>query len=87
MTIHTLTAFFKWCSIINITLLIVSGLVFMVFPGFYYGVHGTMFDLPQEGFNTIFYGFLGLYKILILVFNLVPYVALVIVRKKQAAGT
>jgi len=59
MTIHTLTAFFKWCSIINITLLIVSGLVFMVFPGFYYGVHGTMFDLPQGAsiqFSTAFSG-------------------------------
>ncbi len=84
MDIRMTTAFFKWCSIINITLLVISALVFMASPDFYYGIHGTLFHLPREGFETIFYCFLGGYKILILVFNVVPWIALLIVRKKAA---
>jgi len=86
MDIRALTAFFKWCSIINITLLIVSALAFMAAPDFFYGIHDTLFHLPREGFETILYCFLGGYKILILVFNLVPYIALRIVMKKAAAA-
>ncbi len=49
-------------------------------PGF--GVPHTkkMVSNPRETFNLIFYSFLGLFKIVFLFFNLVPYVALLIVR-------
>jgi len=83
MNIQTTIAFFKWCTIINAALLIISALIFMSAPEFVYGIHGTLFNLPREGFETIFYCFLGGYKILILVFNLVPWIALLIVRKKR----
>jgi hypothetical protein len=37
--------------------------------------------MPREVFDVVLYSFLGLYKIVILVFNFVPYVALRIVEK------
>ena len=39
------------------------------------------FPIPRETFNVAIYSLLGFYKIVILVFNLVPYVALLIVRE------
>ena len=52
-------------------------------PDFIYNAHGQLFHLPREAFDVVLYAFLGLYKIFILVFNLVPYVALRIVENKQ----
>ena len=82
MDIQTLTAFFKWCTIINGILLIFSVAVFIVAPDLVYQIHGAMFPMEREVFDAIIYAFLGFFKILFLVFNLVPYGALLIVGKK-----
>ena len=82
MDIRTLTELFKWCTIINVALFILSAIMIMAAPDFIYGWHGQLFHMPREAFDVVLYSFLGLYKIVILVFNLVPYVALRIVEKK-----
>ena len=82
MDIRKLTTFFKWCTIINGALLVFWAIMFMAAPDFIYSVHSELFPMPQETFNMVIYSFLGLFKILFLVFNLVPYVALLIVEKK-----
>ncbi len=82
MDIRKLTEFFKWCTIINVTLFILSAIMFLAAPEFIYSAHGQLFHMPREAFDVVIYSFLGLYKIVILVFNLVPYVALRIVEKK-----
>ena len=82
MDIQFLTAFFKWCTIINVVLLIFSTIMIMTASDFIYSAHGHFFHLPREAFDVILYSFLGLFKIVILVFNLVPYVALRIIASK-----
>ena len=86
MDIQKLTAFFKWCTIINIVLFIFSVLFLIAAPDFVHGVHGQLFNLSREAFDVIIYSFLGLYKIFILVFNLVPYIALLIIEKNGRQG-
>ncbi len=81
MNIQTLTAFFKWCTMVNGTLLVLGIVVFMVAPGAGYQVQAIMFPLTQESFNAVMYASLGLFKILFLIFNIVPYAALRIVGK------
>jgi hypothetical protein len=44
-----------------------------------YGFHGLWFHLSVEQFDALHYGGMTLYKIGILLFNLVPYIALRIV--------
>ncbi len=83
INVQSLTEFFKWCSIINAVLLIFSIIVFIVMPDFVYRIHGHWFPMDRESFNVIIYGSLGFYKILFLVFNLIPYVALRIIGGKQ----
>lgn len=82
MDIQALTAFFKWCTIINGALLVLSVIMFIVAPDFIFSIHGSLFSLPREAFDVLTYGFLGVFKIFFLVFNAVPYVALLIVARK-----
>ena len=79
MDIIIVKTFFMWCTIINGLLLVISFLVCVLAGDWVYGMHSKWFPISREAFNIAFYSFLGLYKILVLVFNLVPYIACVIV--------
>ncbi|MDP6788503.1 MAG: hypothetical protein QF830_06700 [Rhodospirillales bacterium] len=87
MDIQQLKAFFLWCTVMNGALLILSILIFILVPDFVYTAHNAMFAMPRETFNVVIYAFLGLYKIVFLVFNAVPYGALLMVQIKGASGT
>ena len=60
-------------------MLAVSALMFMLVPDLIYSIHNTMFEITRESYNLAIYSFLGLFKITILVFNIVPYIALRII--------
>ena len=79
MDIQTLTAFFMWCSIINGVLLIIWIGMSMAYPELVYRTQNLWFPMPRETFTVVFYSFLGLFKIFFLIFNVVPYLALLIV--------
>ncbi len=79
MDIQTLTRFFMWCTILNGALLMLWILMGIVAPDLIYRTQSKWFPIPRETFNVLFYSFLGLFKIVFLVFNVVPYVALLIV--------
>ncbi|MFH1966075.1 MAG: DUF6868 family protein [Acidobacteriota bacterium] len=68
-----------WCIIINGALLVLCSILFMFAPGLVYRTHSKWFPMPRETFNMAIYLFLGLFKIIFLVFNAVPYLALVII--------
>lgn len=76
MTLTELTEFFKWCSLINGGLLTYSVVMLLMFPQFVYTVHSRWFQISRESYNIIVYSFIGVFKIVFFVFNLVPYLAL-----------
>ncbi|UCF16939.1 MAG: hypothetical protein JSW59_05660 [Phycisphaerales bacterium] len=79
MDIESTTAFFMWCTILNVALLVLSSLICLCAGDWVYGIHSKWFSISRETFNVAFYSFLAIYKILIIVFNLIPYIALLIV--------
>jgi len=79
MDIQTVRQFFMWCAIVNGALLVLSFLVCACAGNWVYRMHSKWFPISREAFNVAIYSFVGLFKIFILVFNLVPYVALLIV--------
>lgn len=79
MDIQTLTTFFMWCTIINGALLVLWTTMCVLTPDLVYRTQSKWFPIPRETFDVVIYAFLGLFKILFLVFNLVPYLALLIV--------
>ncbi|HAH47210.1 DUF6868 family protein [Gimesia sp.] len=79
MDLQTLTAFFMWCTIVNGSILIVWTLIFLLAPDLVYRSQHAWIPLPRESFNVIMYCFIGLFKLLFLVFNAVPYLALLLI--------
>ena len=79
MDIQTLTAFFMWCTIMNAALLALWATMCILAPDLLYRTQSKWFSISRETFNVVIYSFLGLFKIVFLVFNVVPYVALLIV--------
>jgi len=77
--INTLRAFFMWCTILNGALLVLSFLMCACAGHWVYGMHSRWFPMSRETFSVAIYSLLGAMKIAFLVFNVVPYVALLIV--------
>ena len=80
MDIILLSSFLKWCCIINFSVLLFSSLVIALMPDFIYRVHSRLFNLSREAFNTVIYQYLALFKVLVLVFNFTPFLALWIIQ-------
>ena len=80
MDIQTLTRFFMWCTIINGGIFVLWTVFTMFAPDFIYGTQSKWLPIPRETFNVVIYSFLGLVKVVFVFFNVVPYVALLIVR-------
>lgn len=79
LDIQTLTVFFKWCTIINGSILFFWIMFFLFAPDLVYRIQYRWFPLPRESYDVIIYSFLGACKIIFLFFNVVPFVALLIV--------
>ena len=79
MTVDIFRAVLGWCCIINIGLLL-WWFLFLVFAhGWVHQIHGKWFKLSLETFDTIHYAGMAFFKICIFLFNIVPYLALLIV--------
>ena len=78
MNIALLKEFFMWCTIINLGLFIWTAVMCLTARNFILRVHGKMFGLNENTTNTMPYGFLAIYKIVFIVFCLVPRIALTI---------
>lgn len=85
MSYQAITKFFMWNTIINVGILILWSLVFFTASDVIYEIHGKFFSLSRENFNSIIYGLIGLFKILVFVFNVIPFFALLILKKKNGS--
>lgn len=79
MDIQTLTSFFMWCTIINFGVLILSFVMMITIADLAYRIQSKWFPMPRQTFTVAIYSFLGFYKIAWFVFNVVPWMALLIV--------
>jgi len=79
MDIALIRKFLMWCTIINGGLLILSFLICAYAGNWVHQVHSRWFPISREAFNVAIYAGIGFMKMVIIVFNLVPYLALVII--------
>ena len=79
MKIEMIRAALAWSTVINMALLLWWLLILMLAHDWVYRIHSKWFKLSRESFDTIHYAGIGLFKICIFFFNLVPYLALRIV--------
>ena len=76
MDVETVRAFLGWCTLINWVLLLVWWAMFSLAGDWMYGLHGKWFKISRQAFDVTHYAGMGLFKLLVLVFNLAPYLAL-----------
>jgi hypothetical protein len=76
MDTQMLTQFFLWCTVLNVALFALGFAVWMCASDRIYRLHSRWFPMPRERFNAVFYALMGMMKIAILVFNLIPFIAL-----------
>ncbi|MHC4737473.1 MAG: DUF6868 family protein [Planctomycetota bacterium] len=79
MDIERFRAFFMWCTILNVALLLLSSLFCVCAGDWVYQIHSKLFSIPREAFNVAIFSFIALYKMLFIVLNLIPYIALRII--------
>ncbi len=79
MDIEQFTAFLAWCTVINVVILALTTLALWFCRGCVARVHSAMFGLPKDAVCEQYFRYLATYKILIIMFNLVPYLALRII--------
>jgi hypothetical protein len=79
MNIEILSNFLFWCAVVNYSILIVWFAAFSLARERIYAIHGKWYPISSEQFNAVNYAGAAVYKILVLVFNLVPYIALRII--------
>lgn len=75
-SIETIREFLGWCSVINIGLLLLTSLTIIIMRSWIVRIHANLTGVSQAELPRIYLEFLGNYKMLVIVFNLVPYIAL-----------
>jgi hypothetical protein len=80
MSLEQLTELFKWMTIIDIGLLIFTSLMIMGLKGVMTKMHGRMFGISESQVAMATYCYLGAFKIFVILFNIVPYIALNIIQ-------
>lgn len=79
MDIYTIREALLWAAIINYGVLLWWFLIFAFARSWLHRFHGRWFQISAEQFDAIHYGGMAIYKVGILLLNLVPYLALMAV--------
>lgn len=76
MNIETLKDFFMWSAVINFAILLLWILMIGFAKETFYKLQSYWFPMPKEKLIVCNYVMYGLFKLIILVFNLVPFIVL-----------
>ena len=79
MTVEFLLPFLGWCTVLNWITLLIWALMFMFAHDFTYRIQTMFVDIPVEKYDRIHYKAMVTFKMLVFMFNLVPYLVLRII--------
>lgn len=86
LTTDTLRQFFGWATVLNMGMLIFSSIMLAVLRGKITKLQSRLFGLGEKELTLAAYQYLANYKVLVLVFNAVPYLALKIMSCARCAA-
>jgi hypothetical protein len=81
MNIAKLQTLLLWCTVINYVILIIWFAAFVLAHDMLFRLQSRWFRLSKEQFDAMNYGSMAVYKIGIMLLNLVPLIALWIVNR------
>jgi hypothetical protein len=79
MNVEVIRSFLLWCTVINYAILVTWFLLLVLLHDPIQRLHGRWFHFSDSQFNALHYGAMAVYKLGILLFNLVPFAVLCIV--------
>ncbi|MGI0119590.1 DUF6868 family protein [Zooshikella sp. RANM57] len=74
-----ITSFFGWCSIINISILLLSTISIILMKEHITTLHNKLFGVKQTNLLSTYFQYLACYKLATIILNIVPYIALKII--------
>lgn len=80
MTLDQVTDWFFWIFLFNILLFATAAIAVVLARDWMVAMHQRMFGIEREALHRAYFAYLATYKLLILVFVLVPYLALLTIR-------
>jgi hypothetical protein len=75
-SLDTITQFLGWCTVINTGILTFLAIFLMTMQETAARIHSRMFGINEAELPRIFYQYMSNFKILVVVLNFVPYLAL-----------
>jgi hypothetical protein len=72
--------FLGWAVVINIALMLVSLMMILLCRNWVYSIHQKMFEISKQDLDKAYFTFLANYKILNIVFFMVPYFCLCLIK-------
>ncbi len=76
MTQEVLTSVFGWMAILNIAVLLFTTFMIVLLQDWIAGVHAGMFKMERPDVKRAYFRYLANYKILTLIFCIIPWLAL-----------
>jgi hypothetical protein len=83
MNIEAVRRVLLWSTVINYGILLVWFFAFLLAHNWIYQFHGKWFQLSVDQFDMLHYAGMSVYKIGIILLNLVPYIALHIIKPRS----
>jgi hypothetical protein len=74
--------FFMWCTLINAGWLLLWSILQLTAADLIFRILAVFYPLPRETWDLAFFGFLAGFKLLVIIFNLTPWLALLILEKR-----
>lgn len=78
MDLERMREFLFWCLLLNVAIYTLTALATLLLRNFMSSIHEKLFGLSQETVQKAFYTYLAAYRLSIIMFNLVPWLALVL---------
>ena len=86
MSLKTLKTFFFWMTVINFLILLISTFGVVALTQEMKAIHSRIFHVSPDELSQIYLEYLAWHKLLWMIFNLVPYIALrVMLANKSSA--
>ncbi len=79
MTQEFLTSFFGLMAVLNIAILLFTTMLIVLMQDWIAGIHGRMFQMDRADVKQAYFRYLANYKILTLIFCIIPWLALKLV--------
>ena len=83
MTLESIRKIIGWSAVINMALLLFIAIIFLAAKDWIYAIWGYFFHLSPAEYDSFVFHILAIWKILMFVFFIIPYVAIRMVEKRN----